>query len=426
VSDYTASVLRAPWWLLDARERALLADIIALCPAFTVLQTACVCRAWHLASDDRACFRYVRLPAFGWGLDSKMRALLRAMCRVATRSGLSSFPEDPPVEAELCRSPHARSSRPVHSAPCSPHNGPARHLDLLSLSRSISSGWSLPPSPASRLGTLAPSPLLLCKHAQLVEETGDIGGTYSQSSPDIWLLQNEEERWTADPSRRAICRWLGSHSELLLGKSVLEMNAGAGLVGLFASRFAKSVTITAPSETNCRLVRINTAMLLGSNEKPSRLKWSGSTKQQVLSVPGRLGSVPVYVYTLQPSKRGIEALTRQWQWDSGTAMRSVPNFSVAPRFNVVVAADLLGSCAGSSSSAKAEEAAKAMMDVANSLLADGGLLVATANASNDEVLTLLSCRGQAEGFEVRYSEVMEDLEDGRVRVLALRSQSREK
>ena len=37
--------------------------------------------------------------------------------------------------------------------------------------------------------------------------------------------------------------------------------------------------------------------------------------------------------------KGAESLTRQWQWDSGTAMRGLKPQLLAPSFDAILAAD---------------------------------------------------------------------------------------
>eukprot|EP00930_Biecheleria_cincta_P100109 TRINITY_DN91719_c0_g1_i1.p1 TRINITY_DN91719_c0_g1~~TRINITY_DN91719_c0_g1_i1.p1 ORF type:complete len:203 (-),score=47.10 TRINITY_DN91719_c0_g1_i1:164-772(-) len=147
------------------------------------------------------------------------------------------------------------------------------------------------------------------------------------------------------------------------------MDANAGLCGLFAAlSSAKSVTITAPSELDCHLVRLNAALLAGQHQRSgSGGGYVGRRQRCVVQMLGT--STSIYVYTLSASAAGADSLIRQWQWDSGTAMRALQPALVAPHFDVILHA-------GWSDSSDAR-AAEGLLDLAQKLLApNGALLVA--------------------------------------------------
>ena len=230
VGAHAAETLRAPWWLLDAEARAALPAALAFCHGPALLRTACACRSWRRASEDRAAWRGMRLN-FGWGQDAEMRGVLRAMRRIAARAGLDAFPEDaadpelagfslpsrmtspalgpssPPPSPAL--GPDALPGSPPSRAPRSPLEAPPSPLrSPLGAPRSL---LGAPPSPLrSPLGRLAaatPSPLMLCRHAGL----GEAG--------ELWLLQREGDRRHADACRRAACRFLALRPGIVAGRT---------------------------------------------------------------------------------------------------------------------------------------------------------------------------------------------------------------
>jgi len=474
VGDYLARV-RALWSLLDSKQRKLLAGALSCCPTPALLRTACVCRSWRLASLERSAWRGARVAASGWRDDAEFRGVLRAMQRVAQVHGLESFPEDPPhkvVEEKAGQEGQvgeegkhlARLERPASStlpptrpgggavtAPCSPQGWPCRTAEHGRFFRNVHSaggfagggGGSLPSSPvAARVrgggaGTdaaptaptqrMMPSPLLLCRHGDLLAETavgdGNEGPTAKQHGHEFWLLQPEEARNHGDVGRRVVCRWLSRRPELLLDRSVLEVNAVAGLVGLFAARYAKTVTITAPTLPGSRLVRFNVTRL-ADKDQLYRLKWSGSTEHRALMVPGHNGPVPVYVYTLPVTRFGADTMARQWQWDSGTAMRGLRQHLVTPCFDVIVcAADTGGTDSAHTRGVAEGLGAKELLQFASDFLPHAGLLLVGASTSAANGL-LRHARVGNYAFHKEFDETIEEpsgnCHGGIVRVLGLR------
>lgn len=60
------------------------------------------------------------------------------------------------------------------------------------------------------------------------------------------------------PGARALCGYLAAHPDIVAGKTVLELGAGAGLVGLLSGKLnASKVTITDSSEDSLELLRRN-------------------------------------------------------------------------------------------------------------------------------------------------------------------------
>ncbi|CAK9058151.1 Uncharacterized protein SCF082_LOCUS31052, partial [Durusdinium trenchii] len=186
-----------------------------------------------------------------------------------------------------------------------------------------------------------PSQLLLCRHP--------LGNALGE----LWLLQLQSSR-CQDPARRALSRLLAAQPQLLANHAVLEVNAGAGLVGLGSSAYAKTMTITAPDDLTCRLIRLNASLLGKGKVMPEG--------RECLFCEDASHQVPVYVYTLPISLNGAKALARQWQWDSGSAMRALKPSLLAPSFDVILHAgeplDVQG-----------------LMEMCQHLLAPAGLLV---------------------------------------------------
>ncbi|CAK9017637.1 unnamed protein product [Durusdinium trenchii] len=308
--EFVTDVLRAPWWLLDVRGHAGLVEVFTWCSPVCLLRSASACHAWHRAAESREAWRFLRL-SFGWGPDFEMRCLLRRLKRLGQRHGLMELPEVAPS------SPASTPSSPGTACEGYPPSSP-------------------PQSPVQAAKGAQPSQLLLCRHP--------LGNALGE----LWLLQLQSSR-CQDPARRALSRLLAAQPQLLANHAVLEVNAGAGLVGLGSSAYAKTMTITAPDDLTCRLIRLNASLLGKGKSRPQ--------------VPGLSGmSVPVYVYTLPISLNGAKALARQWQWDSGSAMRALKPSLLAPSFDVILHAgeplDVQG-----------------LMEMCQHLLAPAGLLV---------------------------------------------------
>mmetsp|Transcript_78843 Transcript_78843/g.244658 ORF Transcript_78843/g.244658 Transcript_78843/m.244658 type:complete len:354 (+) Transcript_78843:1-1062(+) len=344
------------------------------------------------------------------------------MRRMALLHGLPSFPEDPP-EPQTPSSPTRLSpSLSSRSPPCSPLSRPGSPALLPPSGGGFT---SLPPSPTmrSRLEATRPSPLLLCRHrglaadgaaARRVGRRDDPPGGAAPPRAELWLLQAEEERRLADPARREACRFLARRAELLAGRAVLEVEAGAGLVGLFASHYARSVTITTPTELGSRLARLN-GTLVGTDWGKRPKGWSGPAKRQLPAVAGRSGPVPLYIYALPMTPQGLEDLARQWQWDSGTAMRALKPELVAPRFEVVLHAAL-----GGPADSRSRQRARGFAHLASGLLVDGGLAVAAASQQEGAPLDALMEEAKAAGLEVEEEELAEDADGHVTRILLLR------
>jgi len=270
--------------------------------------------------------------------------------------------------------------------------------------------FSLPGSPVSATwgqhSTALPrraSPLLLCRHSKfLLDEAG------SGLSEDIWLLQPEGDRHMADPCRRAVCRLLELKPEWTNGKTVLEVDTGAGLVGLCATRLAKSVTITTLNDLAMRLVNLNLTMLSGSATSSSKLRWSGTTKRQTFSTLGIRGPVPVYMYTLPVTQRGAKEFCRQWQWDSGTAMRGLKAHLLKPSFDVIVAAAVGASSSGGCGSP--ENYAESLLQLADELLSHdpSACFLIAAPQHRPEYLQAVARRAHTLSFLVHHEEEFQE------------------
>jgi len=225
----------------------------------------------------------------------------------------------------------------------------------------------------------------------------------------------------ADPARRGLCGFINQHQEDFYGRTVLEVGAASGLVGLYAARYAKSVTITNCTDLSNRLVRFNGALQAWFTSSKARPAWSGaacSRARRSLSMAGRSGAVPVHIYTLQANKVGAEDLAKQWQWDSGTAMRGLRRELLSPKFDIMLVAALASSQKGSTSATPTVEG---ILELAKQLLAKGGLLLAAAKGRYDTELSALRYGATAAGLALEEDEVVCDPCDGQIRVLALRS-----
>lgn len=410
VDTYSNDVLRSPWWLLNAAQRALLALALAFCAGPSLLRAACACSTWRVAAKSRAAWRGARLN-FGWGVDGEMRSLLHFMQRVAESHSLEIFPEErpspPPIgqirrpsSASAASSPKTPAARGMSlSEPSSPVGNADLLLDGLlrrSLSDSAShSSFSLtpqffPPSGHERHTKSfpgRPSQLVLCRHVGL------IGGETSNSEA-MWLLQEDGQHRHGDVARRLMCRFLADNPMLVNGKNILEVDSVAGLVGIFACHklAARAATLTTPGELGCRLLHLNGTRFATARGRFNE-RWSGSSRKKV-EISGLWGPVPVYVYALQVSRAGADKLTKQWQWDSGTAMRSLQAQFIAPEFDVLIDAGL-SSRWPSGSVATAE--VRGLLEVAAWFLADGGLLIAIAD--HDQYALIVALLASASGWE---------------------------
>ncbi|CAK0844826.1 unnamed protein product [Prorocentrum cordatum] len=409
VVAHAAYELSAPWWLLDGEQTGLLAGSLALCPPQSLLHTACVCRAWRRASQDRAAWRRVQLT-YGWGLDAEMRCVLRAMRRLATRHGLESMPEAPHPVA-----PGSLVARETRSAPCSPLC--SQSFDPQPRAGAPLGGSSSPSGipPSSRaLSVAGCSPLVLRRH-RIGACSGASAKTCEPPLAELWLLQPDGDQRGADSVRASLCRlliWQRPH--LLKGAAVLEVDASVGLVGLAAARFGapRSVTVGAAGDLEGRLLRLNGTLFgdgaAGRPMCPSRprhpVMWSGSMRRPALRVPGRAGPVPVYVYAPLPvSAEGAEDLARRWQWDSGTGMRCARPELAAPRFDLVVHAGL-GATEAPGTAARG--VARGLLDLAAALLADGGVLLAAAAGAAPAALAALAAEAPGACFSVVWEEAL--------------------
>jgi len=352
---------------LDTDGHSALAEVFTWCPPSCLLRSACVCHAWRRAGESREAWRSLRL-SFGWGADVEMRCVLRSLRRLGLRHGLTELPE--------ARPPSPLASTP--SSPGTPAMGPSRRL-----SPSLDEGYrfaSPPPSPVQGKGVHLQSQLVLCRH--------------SLPKSELWLLQPQNSR-CHDSARRALSNVLAARLELLAGKTVLELNAGAGLVGLGLAPYCKTMTITAPDDLSCRLLHLN-ASLFGRRKSKSR---------QVATATGPNNlQVPVYVYMLPTTLGGATAFARQWQWDSGSAMRALKPSLLAPSFDLVLNAGQPIDPQG--------------LEMCNELMAPGGLLIAVSGALED--VSPLYRALQANSFAIERDEVMHDTEEGYFRMMQLK------
>lgn len=210
---------------------------------------------------------------------------------------------------------------------------------------------------------------------------------------ELWLLQPQNSRH--DSARRALSNVLAAQLELLAGKAVLELNAGAGLVGLGFAPYCKTMTITAPDDLSCRLLRLNASLFCRRSSK--------SRQVATATGPNNL-QVPVYVYMLPTTLGGAKALARQWQWDSGSAMRALKPSLLAPSFDLVLNAGQPIDPQG--------------LEMCNELMAPGGLLI-TVSGALDDVSPLYRAL-QANSFAIERDEVMHDTEEGYFRMMQLK------
>eukprot|EP00929_Paragymnodinium_shiwhaense_P068622 TRINITY_DN34540_c0_g1_i2.p1 TRINITY_DN34540_c0_g1~~TRINITY_DN34540_c0_g1_i2.p1 ORF type:complete len:559 (+),score=88.64 TRINITY_DN34540_c0_g1_i2:167-1843(+) len=360
VLHYANVVLLAPWWFGCKEQRLALVGVLTFCPVVLLLQLRRVCRSWNATIQHPDAWSSVRLT-YGWGLDGEMIGLMRAMRHVGVHWKLRSIPDWDATENCTEVPPRSPTAGP-HSAPPSPNFHPAPRSPM-------SRGWnplltratSQPSSPSGGCGSPANQPgllrttsaassagsragaaprsvsqLVLCRHeVRWQDKSGQRSPADGDSS--IWLLQPEAERWSSDPCRRAVCTLLSEQPDLTDGKAILEVNSSSGLVSLHAAQTAKAVTVTSPSDLGLRMINVNFT-LYNSDAGPSRMRRSGNSKRHTHFVRGSRGNVPLYLYTLPVNERGIGDFARQWQWDSGTAMRGLNNHVVSPRFDLIIVA----------------------------------------------------------------------------------------
>ncbi|CAJ1429047.1 unnamed protein product [Effrenium voratum] len=317
---------KAPWWLLDSRGDAALAQVLQYLAAPALLYSACACSAWRRKASSREAWASLRL-SFGWGPDLEMQRLLRFLRRLAERLQVDQLPE--------AKEANATGGYPK---PASPKPGSQLHL---------------------------------------------------RRHRSVWLLQRAPSDGSAaaalDARREALQQRL--EKEELRGKVVLELDAGAGLLGLSLAPYVKSMTLTSPDELSCRLIRLNAS-----------LQSTGRTKRN--TVQGVDGPVPVYVYPLPISVAGAKTLARQWHWDSGSAMRALQPALLAPSFDLA----LCGSC-------ETSEALEALLQTCNELMSPGAMLLV---GSSHAVLP------QQARFAVVREEVLHSPLEGIFRLMHLR------
>eukprot|EP00927_Polykrikos_kofoidii_P040893 TRINITY_DN34871_c0_g1_i1.p1 TRINITY_DN34871_c0_g1~~TRINITY_DN34871_c0_g1_i1.p1 ORF type:complete len:583 (-),score=96.04 TRINITY_DN34871_c0_g1_i1:61-1782(-) len=534
VADFAMAVLRAPWWLLRLPDEAsfattiqgvemgkeatvnaipqrqrlgtsLLLDVVSFCHWTTLLRAMYVCKSWRWVMERPSAWRGVRLT-YGWSSEAEMRRVLFVLQRIALRTGLSMLPEDPrsnrhedrgseTASNATCESPVAgrcRSGSLVlsnefgfppssRSAPVSPARRATDASNDLLMRAAVA--LSLPGSPFSAAArncgdpmSPIPSPLVLCRHKIL---QGRALSLHSQDINELWLLQPAAERFTADPCRRAVCRFLLSgRLDLLEGRTMLEVHAGAGLVSFDVARWARSVTITTSTSLELRLVGLNLTLLLGDGtsggispggggtrtaataatataiggardgaavqvKSPSvdggsggngktfpatasaavvgssaqkLLHWSGATRRvgflpaaDGVGGDGGRGLIPVYMYKMPVSDRGVKELSRQWHWDSGTAMRGLRPELLAPAFELIVVACFEG-CVGVGSGSEAAE----LLQLASALLVQDTVaaLVVAAPRLRDDGLAALAKHAPFFGFAVVDDQEWSDLPGG--------------
>lgn len=239
------------------------------------------------------------------------------------------------------------------------------------------------------------SPLLIQRH--FVMQSPSQG---APSSPlEIWLLQSRQQRLEC---AQALCDFIVNHKDLFLHQNIIQMNAGTGFAGLFASRFAKAMTLTDDSNLCCRMIRMNAFALEGCS--PS-LRWLGTSRQLVISSEHQPGlRVPVYIYRMSTSAQGAKAFQRQWQRDSGSAMRGLSHGQF-PSVQFDVGLQCLDSNID----------ALKVLEAASALIADGGLFIVAGRHRDPPFRSLLS-ELDATGFHL----YMHAAQAAAVQVLVLR------
>lgn len=372
--NFAADVLRAPWWLLDETGEDVILQVFSFCSPPSQLRLASLGRGWRRASQRREAWRHLRL-SFGWGRDVELRCLLRALQHFARHYGLSVLPE-PEV---------SKPGSPKGNQPRTPPSTPTE-LKKPMLPACEGSGIQLSQQPSSQL--------VFRRHG--VEAQADEDGPMKE----LWLLEPDRAN---NGARRTLLRAVVQEPKMLAGRAVLEMDSGAGMVGLAAAHLCRTMTLTAADDLGCRLLRFNAQSLHTATNASGRAK-----SCQAASVSGITGrQVPVYVYSMPQSTSGAGELARQWQWDSGTAMRSMRPSLVAPQFDVMLHAGLI--------------APEALLELSCELLTLGGVLLAVGNVvDGTDLAELVHTSRQAKLFSVERDEVLRDEAEGYFRLLQLR------
>jgi len=215
---------------------------------------------------------------------------------------------------------------------------------------------------------------------------------------ELWLLQPQSSR-VQDSASRAMSNFLAAETQLLAGRAVLELNGGAGLVGLGFAPYAKTMTITAADDLSCRLLRLNASFLWRRRKSSKSRQVPTAICKGVNDLP-----VPIYVYMLPITLSGAKTMARQWQWDSGSAMRGLEASLLAPSFDLVLNA-------GQPIDAQALEAC-------NELMAPGGRLITVSGALDD--VSSIHRAMQANHFAIDRDEVVHDPQEGYFRMMQLR------
>lgn len=238
--------------------------------------------------------------------------------------------------------------------------------------------------------------------SQLVFRRHGVEAQADEDGPmkELWLLEPDRAN---NGARRTLLRAVVQEPKMLAGRAVLEMDSGAGMVGLAAAHLCRTMTLTAADDLGCRLLRFNAQSLHTATNASGRAK-----SCQAASVSGITGrQVPVYVYSMPQSTSGAGELARQWQWDSGTAMRSMRPSLVAPQFDVMLHAGLI--------------APEALLELSCELLTLGGVLLAVGNVvDGTDLAELVHTSRQAKLFSVERDEVLRDEAEGYFRLLQLR------
>ncbi|CAE7443373.1 unnamed protein product [Symbiodinium sp. KB8] len=232
--------------------------------------------------------------------------------------------------------------------------------------------------------------------SQLVFRRHGVEAQADEDGPmkELWLLEPDRAN---NGARRTLLRAVVQEPKMLAGRAVLEMDSGAGMVGLAAAHLCRTMTLTAADDLGCRLLRFNAQSLHTATNASGRAK-----SCQAASVSGITGrQVPVYVYSMPQSTSGAGELARQWQWDSGTAMRSMRPSLVAPQFDVMLHAGRI--------------APEALLELSCELLTLGGVLLAVGNVVDGTDLAEL-----VKLFSVERDEVLRDEAEGYFRLLQLR------
>ncbi|CAE7341676.1 unnamed protein product [Symbiodinium sp. CCMP2456] len=398
--NFAADVLRAPWWLIDQTGEDVILQVFGFCSSASQLRLASLGRGWRRASQRREAWRHLRL-SFGWGRDVELRCLLRALQHFARHYGISVLPE-------------REVSKPGSPKGNLPRTPPSTPTELKKPMLPACEGSGIQPSQQ-------PSSQLVFRRHGVEAQAGEDG-----PMKELWLLEPDRAN---NGARRTLLRAVMQEPKMLAGRAVLELDSGAGMVGLVAAHLCRTMTLTAADELGCRLLRFNAQSL------HTAANASGRTKScQAASVRGITGrQVPVYVYSMPHSTSGAGELARQWQWDSGTAMRSMRPSLVAPQFDVMLHAGriapevlALGDALRlpmflQSLQSAVARAGKALLELSCELLTLGGSLLAVGNVvDGTDLAELVHTSRQAKLFSVERDEVLRDETEGYFRLLQLR------